>query len=118
MNQAPADYDGGVIPDRDMRELYTPVEWYVAMWRERAFGVYSTQHPMVLAAIDRTLGAYVIGDRLDPVPPSGDERSWKRGTWALTTWRPDRWTDLWVECRSCRVVVDEVNRVNQERSRQ
>ena len=102
------DYDGGAVPDKDIRELYPVTEWRVAAWREEAFGVRDSSG-LVNAAVNRHFGDnYLNGHGSNPYYPerreelpAGSERSWKRGTWAEVpvSWR-DRWTDLWIECQA------------------
>jgi hypothetical protein len=98
------EYDGGVIPDEDLLEIYPLLEWRVAEWREKTFGV--PWAPSVHAAIDLFLhGAHYLSGHggnpywPDSTLPSGTDRSWMRGTWAHV---PVSWLhremDLRCEC--------------------
>jgi len=95
----------GVIPEPDLREMYSVREWYVAEWRERVFGLPLS--PLVNEAVMRHLGdRYLNGLANNPYFPAwrealppGSDASWIRGTWAPVpvTWL-DRAQDLSIEC--------------------
>ena len=103
MTPTGADWEKGILPDKDERSAYPVLEWRVAAWREESFGVRPNVE-MQQAAISLWLGdRYLNGHGKNPYFPDyglprGADRSWKRGTWAdaPVTWL-DRATDLWLD---------------------
>lgn len=82
----------------------------IAHWRADAFGVPVAQVLRDQLEVDPAWARYYSGHGGNPylgtsarekLPPASD-RSWIRGTWAPVpiTWLPDRWTDLWIECKA------------------